>query len=178
MDGHHGIESKPHEIIVGIFKCRQGLPLKPTMKDRVTLRSWSNLNTATTSISSNHALESIATLETPFILGLFTSNYDGSSLLIQDMGFFHVPSLTDPIYTPLKSCKIKILNIGPLVEHSVELVYPQGSRDAVYEKEERELLQDQRRVWIKLHNKIWSDVASAKPKRSALESKLDSISLI
>lgn len=174
MDCHAAKQKKRDlEDIVGILKCRQGVPLNPTLRDRHMLRSFTDLCTSSLRNLGNRGLEDVPdfySLGFPFLLGLFTASFDSHNLLVQDMGFFHVPSPhslpvissspanSNPFGRPLKSCKVKILNIAPLVEQSVELVYP-----PVDDVEEKELLQDQRRLWIRLHNHIWNDIAAARP---------------
>ena len=178
--------------IVGIFKCRLGVPNKPTLRDRFTLRSLTNtlsstVDTVRLGLDKNEEKSAIDSLGSPIILGLFTGSMDAVNLMVQDMGFYHVPSTShlssflfpsnsDPLGYPLRSCKIKIINLAPLVQDNLEIDY---GNDEVKDEQEGLLLRDQQKVWIGIHNQIFNSIAKGRQKvrKPALEEKLDSISI-
>jgi hypothetical protein len=152
--------------IVGIFKCRLGVPNKPTLRDRFTLRSLTNtlsstVGTVRLGLDKNEEKSAIDSLGTPIILGLFTGSMDAVNLMVQDMGFYHVPSTNHLLF----------------FFHQIQIRW--GILYEVVDEQEELLLRDEQKVWIGIHNQIFNSIAKGRQKvrKAALEEKLDSISI-
>lgn len=176
------------ERIVGLFKCRSGVPLKPTLRDRITTRSFTNtimsLPISRFGLDSETEGQMTSKLGFPIVMGLFTASLGATNLLIQDFGFYHVGgslasspssiprpvSSSNPLGGPLHSCRVKIINLAPLVPESVELV--QDDSQALMDDEEAAVLQQQRYSWIALHNLLYKQINSARQNASVAPSVL------
>ena len=186
----HGNKEKGSlDSIVGLFKCRAGVPLKPTLRDRFTTRSFTSsimscVPTRRFGLGGGGQDEThiTNTLGFPIVMGLFTASLDANNLLVQDSGFYHVPasaprsptsspspSSISLLGSPLRSCRVKIINLAPLVQQSKELLQDEQGQDPDQEL----VLHQQQDTWIALHNLLYKQINSARNLSTQTTQSLD-----
>ncbi|KAJ3306432.1 hypothetical protein HDV03_005042 [Kappamyces sp. JEL0829] len=117
------LSQDPSLVILGLFSARLGLPLKPTLRDKALIASFCDRSTV------------------PLVLGIFHILQDQSHLFVQDFGFYTHPRLASPGTDATDGddwqpalCKVKILNLAPIVPPPTDLLPGTGS-EALAEKQ-------------------------------------------
>ena len=138
--------------IVGLLKFRLGVPLKPSLQDRTLFRAFVK------QMHKSSRTNTTSTVVNPYVLGIVCASQEQNHLLIQDIGFYHVPSYASfdacalSKGGPLTGCKVSILNLHPLVPPSRDLIYPNDtSADYAADHSMTEISKKQ---WLETYNQL------------------------